>query len=164
MKKAAWLFSKRLIFRRLYSAIGCTYLLESHTACNSKCCQNRRRYRSDDLRNEFCSFFLCHNVVILVVNTCLSFRPFPLIVMSTKRSAWRHLMNAPKGASGKPQRFLDSARNDKEGMKGRESEGANAPTLNRPRLGHRRPVEESDRHHSMAGCSQGPRCHHRRRW
>ena len=41
---------------------------------------------------------------------CLS--PF---VISTKRSAWRDLINAPFGASGKPQRSLDYARDDRGG-------------------------------------------------
>ena len=37
---------------------------------------------------------------------------FPVI--STKRSAWRDLINAPFGASGKPQRCLDYARHDRK--------------------------------------------------
>ena len=43
-----------------------------------------------------------------------SLRPPPSLVISTKRSAWRDLINAPLGASGEPQRFLDYARNDRE--------------------------------------------------
>ena len=36
-------------------------------------------------------------------------------VISTERSEWRDLINAPFGASGKPQRCLDYARHDSGG-------------------------------------------------
>ena len=40
-------------------------------------------------------------------------RPFPILSSRPSVSAWRDLMNAPLGASGKPQRCLDYARHDK---------------------------------------------------
>ena len=45
----------------------------------------------------------------------LSSRLFFFFVISTERSEWRDLINAPFGASGKPQRYLDYARYDREG-------------------------------------------------
>ena len=45
-------------------------------------------------------------------NTSSRLYSFPPVI-STERSEWRDLINAPFGASGKPQRSLDYARHDK---------------------------------------------------
>ena len=55
---------------------------------------------------------------------------FLSLVISTKRSAWRDLINAPLGASGKPQRFLDYARNDKWGWTLEMTEGVDDNFVN----------------------------------
>ena len=114
-------------------------------------------------------------------------RHLPLLVISTTHSfylssrpsvsAWRDLMNAPLGASGKPQRFfaseaasrvLDYARNDRVSGE-REAMGLAPQSLNRPRLGRHRPTEcrrPGCRHcrQCLAGCSRCPRCHRYRCW
>ena len=55
----------------------------------------------NDIDMLICIFFSCH------LDRLFSF------VISTERSEWRDLINAPFGASGKPQRYLDYARYDK---------------------------------------------------
>ena len=58
--------------------------------------------------------FFCHldRLLFPVISTE---RKRPLFVISTERSEWRDLINAPFGASGKPQRYLDYARYDRGG-------------------------------------------------
>ena len=161
------------------------FFLNAHARCGTQCRQYRRRNRCNQLHDEFYGFFLCHswfNFKWLVLAchlepslplssraTILSFchfdRPSSHFVISTERSEWRNLMNAPKGASGKPQRCLDYARHDKGGEgalarhdrvgRGRRSEGATAPTFNLPHLG----CHGQNRRQCLAARSQDPRCH-----
>ena len=105
-----------------------------------------------------------------ILSFCHFDRPSSHFVISTERSEWRNLMNAPKGASGKPQRCLDYARHDKGGEgalarhdrvgRERRSDGATAPTFNLPHLG----CHGQNRRHCLAARSLDPRCHRYRCW
>ena len=65
----------------------------------------------------------------------LSSRPFSPLSSRLSVSAWRDLINAPLGASGKPQRSLDCARDDKEGARHDKGVGDLSTTLEMTRRG-----------------------------
>ena len=66
-------------------------------------CRPRSRYLRQRGRR---GFEFCRKGTTQYVISTVFFSP----VISTERSEWRDLINAPFGASGKPQRYLDYAR------------------------------------------------------
>ena len=103
--------------------------LGSHTRGSPQCRQYRRCYRGNQLHDEFYGFFLCHDTVYLRLILYLSSRPSGSLSLSFRPSTSSpSLSSRPSEARGeispmrlwaqaaKPQRFLDSARNDRWGL------------------------------------------------
>ena len=81
MKKAVWMFSKRLKICWLSCAIGCAgcllqyegrapqvQVLGTHTACGTECRYDGRGYRCYDLYNEFKCLSFCHSYNLFILS------------------------------------------------------------------------------------------------